>query len=275
MKSVSAAVTLVSDLHCGSMLGIVNCDEGVSLDEDDNGYRPSKGQRWLWQCWLDFIQRAKENAKGRRHYLILNGDLVDGQVKNSNQVITADMTIQRQIALDVIDPLAQTADRIFVIRGTEAHTGLSAREEEAIARDLESVEKSGKKISSWWELRAEIGGVTFDVTHHVSGGGRAWTMGNTANRVAAEAMFVAAQRDERAPDLVFRSHIHKYQDSGANFRARAIILPAWQLRTAYAHRINASIADVGGVLAQTAQGRIENLTVKLYKPERRETWRDE
>lgn len=256
------------------MLGIVNCDEGVSLDEDDNGYRPSKGQRWLWQCWLDFIQQAKQNAKGRRHYLILNGDLVDGQVKNSTQVITADMTIQRQIALDVLDPLVQCADRVFVIRGTEAHTGLSAREEEAIARDFENVEKSGKKIASWWELRAEFGGVTFDVSHHTSAGGRAWTTGNAAVRLAAEAMFTSMQRGDGIPDIVLRSHVHKYQDSGSNYRTRAIILPAWQLRTAYAHRINASIADVGGVLVQTAQGRIEDLQVKLYKPERRATWRE-
>lgn len=94
-------------------------------------------------------------------------------------------------------------------------------------------------------------------------------------RIATEAVLQAAARGERPPDLVLRSHVHRYHDSGDMVQpTRCIISPAWQLRTAYAFRKALQPADIGGVIVQIADSQIENIEVARYTPEPGPRWRD-
>jgi hypothetical protein len=46
---------------------------------DDGGtYRSSKGQRWLWRCWLSFWKDVSTIAENATVWTVFNGDLVEG-----------------------------------------------------------------------------------------------------------------------------------------------------------------------------------------------------
>ena len=274
-----ALVVCVSDLHAGSTLGLCHAD-GADLD-DGGKYLPSVYQRWLWARWLEFVDEAAGRAVGRRVYVALNGDLVDGQVKESQQVVTASPGVQQEMALAALAPIMELADRLFVVRGTEAHTGKSAVGEEMIARALGAergadVRWSTDEAATWWTLRAEWGGVLWDFAHHTSASRLAWTSGNAASRLAAEAIVDAADRHEPVPRMVVRSHVHRSQDSYENYEAcRAIIMPAWQLRTAYGHRIAARLADIGGLIAGCHRGELEDVRVRKYRVQKARVWHED
>lgn len=267
-----ALVVVVGDLHCGSTLGLV---DKRGCRRDGGGHvDPSPGQLWLWEKWLEFVREVARLGRGRRRYVIVNGDAIDGDHHQTIQQMSGNLATQRGIAKRALKPLLQWADRLFWVRGTGAHVGAESQDDDQLAQDLGAVE-TPTGDASWWELRAELGGVLFDVSHHVGGGGRLWTAGGVAVRLASEAILQAVAEGERVPDLVIRSHIHKCHDSATNVEGcRAITCPAWQLRTEYGYRIAAKPADIGGILVQCAEGVIEHVEVKRYKAPRAAIWRD-
>lgn len=267
-----ALVIVIGDTHCGSTLGLVHGD-GCYRD-DGEWHEPTAGQAWLWKCFTDFVKRAQKAARGRTVYGVLNGDLIDGNHHGSTQLISANVKDQRAIAIDALEPVTSLCDRLFVIRGTGAHAGQASQDDDAIGKELKAV-KPREGAHSWWELRAEFGGVLFDISHHTQGGGRLWTSGGPAIRLASEALMLSACHGERVPALVIRSHVHRYHDSGDNIPGcRAITLPALQLRTEYGYRIAAKPADIGGLLVQCNAGNIEHLEVARYAPETQRPWRE-
>ena len=269
----ATTVAIVSDLHVGSTVGLIN-GSGAILD-DGGTYVPSHAQRWLWQSWQDYISKVKKASKGgARVYIVVNGDAVDGKPHGSVQVITDNFETQVKMATDCILPLSNIADRLFVIRGTAAHTGPVSQYEEWLAKELGAEESFGG-TRSWWELEAEFGGVLFNISHHPpGGGGRLWTVGGPAVRLAAETVQYYGGRGLRVPALAFRGHIHKRHDSNDNVRGcRGIIMRAWQLRTEYGWRIAGQPADIGGYIVQTENGKY-NLEEVAYEPEQRPAWQE-
>lgn len=55
-----------------------------------------------------------------------------------------------------------------------------------------------------------------------------------------------ALKGERAPDLAIRSHVHVAGDSGDAYPTRAVITPAYQLKTSYVHKVSPeSLSTIG------------------------------
>jgi len=247
----------------------------LSVNLDDGGtYHASKAQRWLWHNWLDFWQTiqncvAEHNAKV---WTVFNGDLVEGDGKNrSHQLITHNDTTAMRIALDAIQPALEASDRLFVVRGTAAHVGLSASLEEKIAIDIEAVKCKETDTYSWWKLLLDCDGVLFDITHHGNVGRLPWTKPNPLNALAVR--IILAYAGQRLPQVAIRSHRHLYAETGSNYPVRVIALPAWQLATEYVHRLGVvEAADIGGVIFICDGGNYEYIP-KHYKPDRQRPWR--
>src|SRR3990170_2975099 len=164
---MTTILAVVSDTHINSSVGL----SPLSVNLDDGGtYHASKGQRWLWHNWLDFWQSVGEcvtkHTQGKDKpnvWTVFNGDLVEGDGKNrSHQLITHNDTTAMRIALDAIQPALEASERVFVIRGTAAHVGLSASLEEKIAIDIEAVKCKETDTYSWWTLLLDCDGVLFD-----------------------------------------------------------------------------------------------------------------
>lgn len=242
-------IAIFSDCHVNSTLGL--CPPAVTLD-DGGTYRASKAQRWIWSEWLKYWQTVKQRhaENGGRLILISNGDLVDGYHHRTHQIITTNITTQNRIAVDALEPaLSLNPDKIYIVRGTEAHVGGSAADEEAIAEDIGAEMCGDTKTHSWWHLPLQVQSVRMDIAHHGRAGTREHTRANATLGLAAELTFQYLERSEKLPQLAIRSHRHRPADTFDNYPVRVIQLPSWQLSTAYGHKIAAgSVLPIGAII---------------------------
>lgn len=272
-------VGVVSDLHCGSTVGL-HPDTPTVLD-DGGRYLPSAAQGWLWHGWQKYIRELVDIACGDPIHLILNGDLVDGAHHGTTQVVSNHPNVQVDIAKRCIKPLlgATAPHSVVVVRGTEVHVGPSGSAEESLAKWIRgaghktSIEPGTTNLSNW-HFRGSYEGVVIDATHHGRVGGRPWTKSNGTASLAAEITMEHAIRRETPPDIALRSHYHQHVDTHDAFPVRVIQTPAWQLGTAYVKRRHAeSLADVGGLAIEIEDGQVERVHNILFRPERHPTQR--
>jgi hypothetical protein len=132
------------------------------------------------------------------------------------------------------------AERLIIIRGTEAHAGPMCNSEVRIAQELGA--------DCPFEDLLDIDGMVLDVAHHGRAGRRDWT--SAAAGMATQAVMDAALSGRQRPRYVFRGHNHCVDDSGEKVPGtRAIAMPSWTLRSAYGYRIAAgATSDIGGVI---------------------------
>ncbi len=252
--SETVVLAVVSDLHTNSTIGL--CPPYVELD-DGGHYRSSKAQRWLWRNWKAYVDRVQQTAEREngRVITVFNGDINDGDHHDTPQIISRNEATQLKIAVESARPLVDISEKVFVVRGTEVHVGKSGSMEETFAADIGAVQNPETDAFSWWHLKLTAAGVSLDIAHHASMGRLPWTRSASANKLAAVTMFEYMNRNEKPPDLVIRSHQHRWSDSWDAYRTRAIQLPAWQLATAYVHRLNpGALADVGGLIIVCRDG---------------------
>lgn len=253
MKSNQTLVIDASDHHTNSTVGL--CPPVVHLD-DGGTYHASRGQRWLWECWLDMWATIRRDYSGWRIVYIIGGDVGELDTKRrSYQLISPNKATIQAMVSEAQAPALDLADAVYVIRGTPAHTGKSAWLEEATAQDI-TTNVRNKEAHSWYWLRATASGVRFDVGHHSSMGGIPWTAPNSANRLAFLAMNYYHENELPVPHVILRSHNHRYATSADNFKASAYFTPAWTLRTEYIHQGKEyGIAQIGAMAFECDGGR--------------------
>jgi len=266
---MSTTVAVIADTHINSTVGL--CTPQISLD-DGGDYRASQGQRWLWRNWLDFWEQL---PKADRLIGIFNGDLVESDAKQrSTQIITRNRSTILRMAVDVLEPALDKCDAVYIIRGTEAHTGKSGELEEALAQDITSAVIRDTS-ASWWHLQAECEGVRFNIAHHASMGRLPHTEKNAANKIAYLVTWHYVTNGIRPPHIAIRSHNHRYADSGRNYEpVMGICTPAWTLKTAYGYRISAEngLPAIGGLWFLCEDGSYTWDLIQ-YKPSMTATWK--
>ena len=267
-------LAVIADTHICSTVGL--CPPRVNLD-DGGTYQPSRGQQWLGQCWGDYwqeVMRHKPSGGGRRWCVHL-GDVVEGDHHGTTQIVTANPRTQLEMAVEIMEPVRQWADRLFCVRGTEAHSGPSASTEEVIADDLGCERDELLGTASWWHLPLEISGVTFDFAHHPpSMPGREWTRGNAAMTLASVVIAEYARTGDPPPQFALRGHAHLFADSGETYQTRGVLCPAWQLATGYGNRRRpGQLAHIGGLLFVVEDGRAHMQPIR-FTPLRRAAWRE-
>lgn len=242
----STLTVIVGDTHIGGTTALAlpefTTDEGQTVKASD-------AQKWIYEKWLDFWQAVRERAgirgKTRKHRLVVvhMGDAVDGLHHATVQALP-NLEDQENMACELLRPLAAMADGgYYQIRGTEAHAGQAAQSEVRIAREL------GAKACEW-ELDLEIDGVLMNFTHHGRAGRQDWT--SSAANQAAGLCLARAGDAQPIPRLAFRAHAHTLDDSGEKLEyTRLIVCPAWQLKTAFAHKVAAGKrSDIGGLVVE-------------------------
>jgi hypothetical protein len=267
----------VSDLHCGSQLGLCP-DTNIPFDNGGH-YTPSNIQRWLWGHWLDFWRRVKKARQGA-HLTILNvGDLVDGPEHHGTVEAVGrhpgiEGKILRMAARTYLD---LKPDAVVVIRGTETHVGKSAAAEEAFAEWLKQEGHNvpghaSRGTASWWRFTGDFGKYRIDAAHHGRMGSRPWTKAGQVGNYAAQIFYEYATTQRRHPDIALRAHYHRMVDSYDAHPVRVIQMPAWQVATAYVYRIAPdSIADIGGIII-TITGDDLDVQKVTYKPTEGTIW---
>jgi hypothetical protein len=216
----------------------------------------STSQYWLWENWLKLIEKAQ--SYNGNLITILNGDAIEGDTKDRTfQVVTRNPATLLKIAEECHEPIRKASKAMFVVRGTAAHGGKSGNLEESMARDLEC-EKTDIGTYSAYQWNLNVEGLHIDAAHHTNMSGVPWIKKEAAAKLAAKMIFAAADAHENPPDIVLRSHVHRWSDSYDMYRTRVIILPCWSLATEYTYRIApGSIADIGAVFIHIDSGMYE------------------
>jgi len=270
-------IAAVSDLHAGSTVALA--PPRISLD-DGGEYLASKAQLWLWERWQAYWRQVEETRKEMDAILVVafDGDMTEGNHHGTTQILSGNPTAQAGVVDAVLRvPLALKPDHILGIRGTEAHVGPSAANEERIFEGLRKdgwpvIQDAATGRSSHWGFTLEHQGRRVELAHHGRVGARPWTKANAVHALSVEILCECAERGVQAPDLVLRAHMHQFVDTGPR-RVRVVQMPAWQLATAFVHKIKPNaIADVGGIIVTIAEGEMEVRPV-VYHPEPNAVWR--
>lgn len=237
------ALVLAADTHSNATWGL--CPPKMELD-DGQTVKLSKPQRWLWEVWIDALDWVKKLTKDCDKITgILNGDLGEIDAKNrSNQLITRNKADAQTIACDALEPFFDACNKVYVIRGTEAHNGKSCWFEESIAKNFDnivpfSLDDEGKpKIATHYELQRKMGtGAKIDAEHHTMIPHKPWTEHAGAGNLAAFILNQYVMAKLIPPDLAIRAHCHVPGDSYDAFPVRALILPPMCLKSSFINRI--------------------------------------
>lgn len=265
---MKTALVFVGDMHVNSTVGL--CPGPVELD-DGGLYYPSKSQEWLWEEWLKFANVVKK-LKAKRTYLVINGDWCDVNSHSSFQLITDNKATVIQMMLKAIKPLSKLSDAVYVIRGTETHTGGAGHLEELAGRAIGAErDPNNPDNRSLWVLEGTFEGVNILATHHPGTNSmRPWTLGGGANRAAAMVMNYYYNSDWR-PDIAVFNHVHHNEDSYDNHPVRAVFNRCWTLKNAYDFRIGFGIKQeaLGGLVILVDNGEYEIIKHKVVTPKRK------
>lgn len=257
-------LVIIGDTQIGSSTALAPPEFTIHNREtlEEQIVRHNRLQAWLWECWVDFWDYVKFLAgatgkRKRKHRIVIvhMGDVIDGNHHQSLQIIQ-DVGDQIQVALDILTPIVDFSDLFFGVIGTEAHAGPAGSDEISIYKTL-GAQEFGQNIM------LEIDGKLHDFTHHGRTGARPWT--SSAASIAVEVMLDCGHHGIPYPDYIWRAHKHNIDDSGDKIDgSRAIVIPSWQLKTAFTHRVvsNRQRSDIGGYIVD---GGLIDSTKSRYK----------
>jgi hypothetical protein len=260
-------LVVVSDLHCGCRLGLCP-PEGVQLD-DGGTYMPSAFQLKLYEMWRIFWDVFVPDAtRGEEFGVVVNGDSIDGVHHRSTTQFSHNLGDQAKAAYALLKPVVDLCGgRFWMVRGTEAHVGSSAIDEEGLARSLGAIPNAEGQHARW-DLWKQIGdGKLIHLLHHIGTTGSQAYESTAVHKELIEEFVEAGRWRRQPPDCIVRSHRHRHletsistgSDSGETGRALALVTPAWQGKTPFVWKIpggRLSTPQFGGVLIRYAHGRL-------------------
>jgi hypothetical protein len=239
-------LVVISDTHSGCRLGLYPWAARIRVD-DGGFYVPSEFQQQVWQFWREFWDTwVPEATNGEPFDLVHNGDAIDGVHHNSTTQISHNTKDQKKIAVAAIKPEVDRCLKMggtyYHIRGTEAHVGKSGVYEEELAEEL-GAKPNAQGQHARYDLWKRVGGSDgplVHLLHHIG------TTSSSARETSAVNAELAAEFNEAAqwgrvpPDIIVRSHRHRYSAielPTKRGRATAVVTPCWQGKTPFAWKI--------------------------------------
>lgn len=220
----------LSDLHSGSTTALM--PPGFKNFEG-NEVRQNPMQEWLWECWGRLNLWIPEIVAGDPYALVLNGDLIEGNHHGTKQIISPSVGDHVNCAFTLLAPVAEKAERVFVVRGTECHVG----ENESALGDMLGAEmntETGKRVFD--RLTLDLNGVRNVFRHHIGTSMRRNLAGSGLSIALAEEQVEAANNGEPVPRVLCCAHRHKfgvYQDDNG----LCVVTPPWQMLTRFGHKV--------------------------------------
>lgn len=221
---------IVSDLHCGSSVGLLPPNfktlEGQPVNQ-------SAWQEWLWECWTEMLLWVERETAGSNYAVVINGDIIEGVHHGTKQVISPDVSDHLNAAEIVCRPLIARASRTYIVKGTECHTNGT---ETTLGKILRTESNPDTGLPSWDRLHLTIRGCRCAFSHHVGTSTRSWTEATQLASILAEEALQAMKNGEDFPQVVGRAHRHKF-GTFSNGRQLAVISPPWQGLTRHGHKV--------------------------------------
>lgn len=268
----------ISDIHGGCKLAV--CPKGIRLD-DGGFYEPSPLQQKLHAMWKEFFYEWVPFAtRGERYCLVSNGDAVEGAHHRATTPISNNPIDQGKVTTALLKPQVERAKGgFYMVRGTEAHVGISASSEEGIAEALGAIPNDEGQFSRW-DLWKQIGdGRLVHFLHHVGTTGSSHYESTAVHQEMISEYVEAARWKQKPPDVIVRSHRHRSiritipvgSAEGQTEEATAVVTPAWQGKTPFAWKVpGARVAppQFGGIVIRYSDDGVLYVTSKVWTVER-------
>jgi len=224
----------------------------------------------MWRrFWEDEVPAITE---GEDYDIVVNGELVDGVHHGSVTQWSHNLADQSAAAIKLMEPIVENClGDLYIIRGTEAHSGKSGQEDERTARELGA---KPNKIGQYsrYDLWKNLWGGLIHFTHHIGTTSSAAYESTAVYRELIEAYVDAGRWGDRPPDVIVRSHRHRHiciEVATGRGKALALVTPGWQGKTPFAHKVagaRQSQPQFGGVVLSWSR------TEKFIYPRHR-VWR--
>jgi hypothetical protein len=267
-------IVVVSDTHCGCQLGLCPT-EGMALDEGGR-VMPSPLQRKVWAMWETFWgEWVPQATRNEPFTVVFNGDAIDGRHHGATTQMSHNLKDQVALAYGILKPIVAACEgRYYHIRGTEAHVGPSAAEEEALARLLGAIPNADGQHARW-ELWKKLGPHLVHFLHHIGATGSQAYESTALMKEMTESFVEAGRWGDQPPQIIVRSHRHRCLElrmPTVGGYGMAVVTPAWQLKTPFVYRIpgaRLSQPQIGGVLLRLGDEEVYSRS-KVWRIERPE-----
>lgn len=232
-------VVVISDSHVGCRLALCHPD-GASLD-DGGVYMPSRLQLKIWSMWEEFWgEWVPRVTHGEPFTVVHNGDCIDGVHHGSTTQWSHNLRDQSEHAYKILKPIVDLCEgRYYHIRGTEAHVGKSAVEEERLAQRLGAVPNQEGQHARY-ELWMRVDGHLCHFLHHIGVTSSAQHEASAINSELTALYADAGRWGHESPLVVVRSHRHRCAEVRLPCRngyATSMVTACWQLKTPFAWKV--------------------------------------
>jgi hypothetical protein len=262
--SAPKILLVISDIHCGSEVGLMPPDSKTK-SKNTLGFGKNIHQKWLWDKWLQMQEEFHAYRKKDPFVLLLNGDLTEGIHHHSVESLSQSIEDHANMAIEALTPLADKAEQIFVTLGTECHTGMI---EHMIADKLEA--RSGAARGTWL---FKVGGCLVNATHHIGTATRAYTEAGQLSGVMANARLQSARAGHQPAQIYLRGHRHTggWFSDGCSMIG---VTGAWQFLTRFGKKVVPDSVPRPSVLIldwrNTKSGHLPAIKELVYAPEQEE-----
>jgi len=246
-------VIVISDTHIGCQFGLFPPEFKI---DGGNIVKQSKLQSVVWEWWNEFVNKwIPMVTKNEPFILVLNGDAIDGDHHGTKTQISKNIADQQKIAEVILKPLISKSEKYFHIRGTEAHVGKSAENEENLAKSLGAIPDELGNYARW-EMYMRMQNSLIHFSHHVGTTQSAAYESTAVYKEMVEAFNEAGRWRETPPDVIVRSHRHRLFETRIptkNGYGIVLVTPGWQLKTPFVHRLatgRSGTPQVGGCLVR-------------------------
>jgi len=223
-------IAIISDIHAGSTVAIMPPRFEMS---DGNVVEANAVQRWFWECWMHANTWLSGIVGTDDFALVLNGDLVEGDHHHTDQIISKRLGDHVECARTILEPLSTRAERVFLTKGTECHTG-DTEASLGVALHAEKNPETGRSVFD--RLVLDVCGVRFVARHHIGTTSRPWLETNGPGMELAAEQLNTVRNRERMTQVLAVAHRHVGCHVATN-EGICIVTPAWQALTRHGHKV--------------------------------------
>jgi hypothetical protein len=258
---------VVNDTHVGSTVAI--WPEGQPI-QDGGTYAPNIVQRWLMRQWETML--AEVAALPAKPTLVLLGDVIQGGLGKDTQLVTNLASVQASAAIRLLEPLVALCETVYFIRGTEWHEGAVSDNVELAARTLGGKRNPTTGGYTWPSLYVDLGGPVIHLAHHIGVSSvPAYEATIPTRELLTMLMELSRNWPKDTPNLqmIVRAHRHRGVHVQLPPSLHAMVVPGWQMATAFADRkMPGLLPQVGYGLVESRGGRLlaDVRTFELPKP---------
>jgi len=240
-------IAVISDMHTGSTVGLSPPNFPIA----DGGYvRQNAGQQWLYAQWQDAMERIID---AKPDVGVILGDMIQGSHQKDGQLVTNRLDLQAAAAHILVEPFADAVGTLYIIRGTEWHEGAASENINALAKLLGAEPSPVTGQHSWWQLYLQPPGGTnkpvIHFAHHIAFTRVSWYAATAPLRdvlMLLTDLYKWYREDAPHLNMMVRAHRHEFIHVQTAPDIQTLVIPGWQLPTAYAMRsVSGKIPQIG------------------------------